>query len=152
MRKSALLCLLIILLSTAAAQAAIFSQLHGVVHDPQHRPIAGAHIELHAANSAFTQTATTGQDGSFSIASIPLGDYTVTVSQSGFATTKQTLTLASDTSPILHIELQLGAVSQTVTVTAPVQSASVDTATSTTLVDRADIALTPAPTAATAWP
>ncbi|WP_423201769.1 carboxypeptidase-like regulatory domain-containing protein [Edaphobacter modestus] len=40
-------------------------QVHGVVHDPQHRPIAGVHIELHAATSAFTKTAVTGQDGSF---------------------------------------------------------------------------------------
>ncbi|MCU1226826.1 MAG: TonB-dependent receptor [Edaphobacter sp.] len=143
MRKPALLCLLIILLSTAAAQAAIFSQLHGVVHDPQHRPIPGAHIELHAANSAFTQTATTGQDGSFSIASIPLGDYTITISQSGFATTKQTLTLASDTSPILHIELQLSTVHQAVTVTTDINTANVDTVTPTALISREDIARTP---------
>jgi outer membrane cobalamin receptor len=44
---------------------------------------------------------------------------------------------------VFHFELRLGQVSQTVTVTAPVQAASVDTATSTTLVDRDDIAQTP---------
>ena len=56
MRNLALLCLLSLFLGFLAPQAAhatIFSQVHGVVHDPQHRPIAGAHIELHAANSAF---------------------------------------------------------------------------------------------------
>jgi len=39
--------------------------------------------------------------------------------------------------------LQLGAVSQSVTVTAPIQAANVDTVTPTTLVDRIDIAQTP---------
>ena len=52
MRKSALLCLLAFFLTASAAHAAIFSQVHGVVHDPQHRPIAGAHIDIHAAQAA----------------------------------------------------------------------------------------------------
>src|ERR1700744_5075250 len=109
MRKFALLCLLI----PIAAQATIFTQVHGVVHDPQHRPIAGAHIELHAANSAFTQSTITAHDGAFALPSIPLGDYILTTSQRGFSTAKQILTLASDTSPILHIELQLSTIEQT---------------------------------------
>ena len=146
MRKLALLCLLSALLSAIAAHAAIFSQVHGVVHDPQHRPIAGAHIELHAANSAFTQTTRTAQDGSFAIPSIPLGDYLLTVSQSGFATTKQSLTLASDTAPILHIELQLSTVQQTATVTTSATTANIDTVTPTTLISRNDIAQTPSAT------
>src|SRR6202043_4068295 len=104
MRKLVLLCLLP--LFATAAHATIFSQVHGVVHDPQHRPISGAHIEIHAGHSAFAKSALTTADGSFSISFIPLGDYIVTISQSGFATARQTLTLASDTSPILHFELQ----------------------------------------------
>ena len=40
----------------------------------------------------------------FTLSSIPLGDYIITVSQTGFATMKQTLTLASDTAPIMHFE------------------------------------------------
>jgi len=143
MRKLALLCLLSFFLSPAPARATIFSQVHGVVHDPQHRPIAGAQIQLHAANSAFAQTARTAQDGSFTIPSIPLGDYILTISQSGFATTKQTLTLASDTSPVLHIELQLSTVQQSTTVTADTITANVDTVTPTTLIGRNEIAQTP---------
>ena len=76
MRKLAVFCLLFLLLSSPAAHGSIFGQVHGVVHDPQHRPIAGAHIELHAANSAFTQTTLTTQEGDFTLSSIPLGDYT----------------------------------------------------------------------------
>jgi hypothetical protein len=143
MRKLALLCFLALFLNTATAHATIFSQVHGVVHDPQHRPIAGAHIELHAANSAFTQATLTANDGSFTIPSIPLGDYILTISQSGFSTIKQTLTLASDTAPILHIELQLSTVEQTTTVITDTAAANVDTVTPTTLISRNDIAETP---------
>jgi hypothetical protein len=144
MRKLALFLLLPFLFSGGpAAHAAIFAQVHGVVHDPQHRPIAGAHIELHAANSAFTTSALTTKDGAFSIPSLPLGDYIVTVSQSGFASIRQTLTLASDTSPILHFELQLGTVQQDVSVTTDTNTANVNTVTPTTLISRRDIAQTP---------
>jgi hypothetical protein len=143
MRKLVLLCLWSLLLGTTAAYATIFGQLHGVVHDPQHRPIAGAHVELQAATSAYMQSAVTGQDGSFTLSSIPLGDYIITISQTGFATKRQTLTLASDTAPALHFELQLGTVEQAVSVENPAYTANVNTVTPTTLVDRETIALTP---------
>jgi len=143
MRKFALLCLLSFLLSGPAAHAAIFGQVRGVVHDPQHRPIAGVQVELRAANSAFTETALTTQDGSFSIPSLPLGDYIITVSQSGFATVRETLTLASDTAPILHFELQLGTVQQSTIVTTDTNTANVNTVTPTALISREDIAQTP---------
>jgi outer membrane cobalamin receptor len=142
MRKLALLCLLSLFPGTAV-HATIFSQIHGVVHDPQHRPLAGARIELHAANSAFAQTTLTSQDGSFSIPTVPLGNYILTVSQSGFASSRQALTVTSDTSPVLHIELELSTVQQTTTVTTDTSTANVDTVTPTTLISRNDIAQTP---------
>jgi hypothetical protein len=142
MRKPALFCLLLLLIP-AAARAGIFGQLRGVVHDPQHRPIAGAHVELHAATSAFSRTTDTAPDGSFTLPSLPLGDYTLTISNPGFAPQSQSLTLASDTSPILHIELGIAAASDSVTITAAASVANVNTATPTTLIDRADIADTP---------
>src|SRR5271154_4106197 len=143
MRKLALFCLLFFFPGLHAAHATIFSQGHGVVHDPQHRPIAGAHIELRAASSAFIQTTLTDPNGSFTLPSIPLGNYILTISQSGFATAQQSLTLASDTAPILHIELQLSTVHQDVTVTTDTTSANVNTVTPTTLISRQDIAQTP---------
>ena len=143
MRRLALLCLLSLFAGCLAARAAIFSQVHGVIHDSEHRPIAGAHIELHATNSALVESTTSNIDGSFSIPSVPLGEYTITVSQKGFSTVQQGITLASDTSPILHFELQVGPVNQSVTVTSATDEANVNTVTPTTLVSREDIAQTP---------
>lgn len=126
-----------------AAHAGIFGQIHGVVHDPHHRPVAGARVEVRAAHSDFARTAITGQDGSFDLSSMPLGEYTVAISQSGFQNAVQALTLASGTSPVLHFELRLGAVHETVTVENSTENANVDTVTPTVLISRQDIALTP---------
>jgi hypothetical protein len=133
--------LLLSLLPLSSARATVFSQLQGIVHDPQHRPLSGAHITLVAAHSDFTQSTGSNSEGVFTLRNVPLGDYTVTVTHAGFATLQQPLTVHSDTSPILHFMLQLGAVSQSVTVTA--NPANIDTVTPTTLIDRLDIARTP---------
>jgi hypothetical protein len=127
----------------SCALASIFGTVQGIVHDPQHRPIAGAHIELHAITSDLVLHTMSNQEGVFSIAAVALGDYTITISKDGFATQQQTITLASDTSPVLHFELQIGTVQQTVSVDGVVTTANVDSATPTTLVNRQDIAQTP---------
>jgi hypothetical protein len=137
------LALLLCLLPAPIARATVFSQLQGVVHDPQHRPLAAAHITLAAARSAFTLSTDSNPEGSFTLPNVPLGDYTVTVTHPGFQTLQQSLTLHSGTAPILHLQLRLAGVSTTVNVTAETLTANVDTVTPTTLLSRADIAQTP---------
>jgi hypothetical protein len=141
--RRVLLTFLLLLAASPFARASLFATVQGVVHDPQHRPIAGASIELHAATSDLVLHATSNQDGSFSIPSVALGDYRVIIKKVGFASAQQTITLASDTSPMLHFELQIGAVTQTVSVQGTASTANVNTATPTTLIDRNDIAETP---------
>src|SRR5208283_306725 len=141
LRKLAALGLL--LLSASIARATVFSQLQGVVHDPQHRPLAAAHITLVAARSAFTLSADSNAEGAFTLPNVPLGDYTVTVTHAGFQSLQQSLTIHSGTAPILHLQLQIANVSTTVNATAETQSANVDTVTPTALLSRIDIAQTP---------
>ena len=123
--------------------ASVFGLVQGVVHDPQHRPVAGAKVTLRAAHSDFNREVKTDRSGGFSFPAIPLGDYNVTVSLAGFSEAMQTFTLASNTSPMLHIELQVGDVKQTVDVTSSIGTANVDSVTPTTLVSRQDIENTP---------
>ena len=85
------LALALYLLSASIAHATVFSQLQGVVHDPQHRPLPAAHITLAAARSAFTLSTDTNSEGVFTLPNIPLGDYTVTVTHAGFATLQLSL-------------------------------------------------------------
>jgi hypothetical protein len=130
-------------LPVTLAWASIFGTVQGVVHDPQHRPIAGARVEVHAANSALVLRAVSKADGSFSVPSVALGDYRVVVIKDGFAVQQQAITLASDTSPVLHFELQIGTVKETVAVNAIETAANLNSVTPTELISRADIAETP---------
>ena len=92
--------------------------VRGVVHDPGHRPIAGASVNLHAADSDFVEDEKTNSNGEFSFSAVPPGVYIITVTQAGFGTVKETFTVASNTSPVLHFELEVAAVQQSVTVAA----------------------------------
>jgi hypothetical protein len=141
--RHAIAALLFLLLPASFAWASIFGTVQGIVHDPQHRPIAGAHIDLHAVNSSLVLHATSRVDGSFSIPSVALGDYRMVVGAPGFAPQQQRFTLASDTSAILHFELAVGIVQQAVNVQGVAATANVNTVTPTTLVDRETIAETP---------
>jgi hypothetical protein len=134
-----------VLASLAPAQvyASVFGSVHGVVHDPQHRPVAGAEVKLKSATSDWSQSTQTDQQGEFAFATVPLGDYVVSVAQKGFASAAQTVTVVSGASPVAHFQLAIAAVSETVTVTAQPGAATIDSATPTTLVSRADIARTP---------
>ena len=146
MRKFILcLCVAAFMLCGSFAYATIFGRVQGIVHDAQHRPIADVTVVLKASTSALSQTTQTNQDGEFSFSTVPLGDYTVTATKSGFAGAQQALTVEANSEPILHFQLEIAPVNQTVTVSAAANEAvaKVDSVTPTTLVDRQDIARTP---------
>jgi hypothetical protein len=117
--------------------------VQGIVHDPDHRPVAGATVTLRAVDSEFVLHATTVQDGSFMIENAPLGFYTIDVAAKGFALFTQQVRLSSATNPVVHIPLAIAQAQQTVVVNGVGFSSSPDTATPTTLVTRSDIQLTP---------
>jgi hypothetical protein len=136
--------MLLFLFCSARVRATIFGTIRGIVHDPQHRPIVSADVKLKSATSDWSKDAQTDQDGIFSFTAVPVGDYIVTVTQSGFAGSAQNITLVSESTPVLHFQLKLSSLSQTTTVSAEGESAATtDSATPTTLVDREDIAEVP---------
>jgi outer membrane receptor protein involved in Fe transport len=126
-----------VLLATAVAT------VRGIVHDPQHRPIADAEVVLKAEHSEFTQTTRTSAEGEFHFDSVPIGEYRITVSKSDFGAQEEKLTVLSGTAPILHIELKVAKQAQTVTVTSEAPPAQEESVTPTTLVTREEIAETP---------
>jgi hypothetical protein len=135
--------LLPVLLWAALAMASIFGVVRGIVHDPQHRPIAGAKVTLKSADSDWARTVETNSDGEFIVTPVPLGDYTMTVSQAGFADSSAKMTVASNSTANLHFELKIAAVNEAVNVTAEPEPVNVDSTTTTTLLDRGEIARTP---------
>ena len=132
------------LLGSSVVRATVFGTVRGVVHDPQHRPVAHASLKLQSANSDWSASAETNDQGEFSFPAVPFGDYSVSVTAAGFSPETQTLTLASETSSILHFQLSIAPVKQTTVVNAAeVSTSEMDTVTPTTLVDRQDIERTP---------
>jgi len=127
----------------SVVHATIFGKIQGIAHDPQHRPVTGASLKMQAVNSNWYQTTQTDDNGEFSFTTVPVGDYKITVTKPKFETLEQTVTVDSRSSPILHLQLALAALSQTTVVVGQPDAISMDSVTPTSLVDREDIAETP---------
>jgi TonB dependent receptor/Carboxypeptidase regulatory-like domain/TonB-dependent Receptor Plug Domain len=143
MTRFQLIAISALLLAPSIAYSSIFGSVRGVVHDPQHRPIQGARVTLKAQNSDWTQTQDSSDSGGFEFSSVPLGNYTVTVSSKGFREMHQDAIVQSDTSPVLHFELTIASAKETVIVPETPVEAATESVTPTTMVNRIDIQETP---------
>jgi hypothetical protein len=142
MRRVVILIAVIFLLKSVAF-ATIFGSVRGVVHDPQHRPIQGAHLILKAQNSDWTQSQVSNANGEFEFSSVPIGNYTVTVCSSGFQQMSQNVVVESDTSPVLHFQLTVAGATENIVVSENPVGATTQSVTPTTLLNRTDIQETP---------
>jgi hypothetical protein len=134
---------LILSLCASTALATVFGTVRGIVHDPQHRPIAGATVVLKAADSDFSKTTASDAQGEFTFDAVPAGSYSITVSSPGFATQEEPFTILSGASPTLHLELQIASQNQRVTVTGEAAPAQTESVTPTTLISRSMLESTP---------
>jgi len=126
------------------AFATIFANVHGVVHDQQHHPVANAKVTLNATDSAFSLSTTTSDEGAFELPQAPIGVYLLQVDAPGFDTVLQQLTVASGTNPVLHMPLSIKQATQTVLVPGSEDSGlATDSTTPTTLITRKMIEETP---------
>jgi outer membrane receptor protein involved in Fe transport len=128
---------------SGASWATVFGTVRIVVHDAQHRPVPGATVSITALRSSWTRTVTTGTDGEVAVTAVPLGDYAVDVELTGFRPAHAAVTVLSNASPVLHVELEVGSLSQAVDVSGSPEASYPASMTPTTLVDRIDIADTP---------
>jgi outer membrane receptor for ferrienterochelin and colicin len=125
------------------ALATIFGTVQGVVHDPNHRPVASVEVSLHALNSDYVQRAETAANGAFEFRAVPAGRYTVHVSHTGFADAEQPLVVESGSVPVVHFQLKLAEQRQSIEVSATPEAVNPQSSTPTTLVTRQDIQQTP---------
>jgi hypothetical protein len=126
-----------------ALWAVVFGSVRGVVHDPDHRPVVGAHVLVKSTTSDFSRTLSTGPDGNFEATSLPVGAYQVTVTQHGFAPEAQEIVVTSGSAPVLHFQLVVGARTEQVTVSEAALAVNPEQMTPTTVVSRSEIATTP---------
>jgi hypothetical protein len=132
---------LFMLAKAISAHAVVFATVHGVVHDPQHRPVPGAKVTLASSDTYFTLSATTDSEGAFELEKAPMGVYRLSISAPGFETVTEPLALDSGTSPVLHYMLMIQGAPQTVVVNGELSAS--DTVTPATLITRAMIDQTP---------
>jgi len=133
---------LLALLPPPPATATMLGSIRGVVNDAARHPVADAQVELRSRTSEWVQTTTSDARGSFSFATVPLGDYLLSISRSGFVTAREEVTVLSGASPVAQIQLAPLPTLETVTISA-VAAPAPETATPTTLVSRQDIEQTP---------
>ena len=112
----------------ASAQSNV-ARIAGTVLDPTGMPVAGARIELDSASAA-SQTATTGNDGGFTIALPSWSTYTVRVNAGGFTPVTRKVELSTPRSGsaanlTLRLE-QVNAVAEEVVVNGDVSEIALD--------------------------
>ena len=132
-----------VLFSVGALWAVVFGAVRGVVHDPDHRPVVGAQVVVKSTSSDFSRTLSTGPDGNFEATSIPVGAYQVTVTQAGFAPAAQEIVVASGSAPVLHFQLNLGAVTQSVNVSEEALAINPEQMTPAVMISRQQIQAMP---------
>lgn len=125
------------------ALAGIFGAVRGIVHDVQHHPIENAGVLLQAKSSNWRKTATTDNEGRFQIDAVPAGEYSIHIARESFRDFDASLTVVSDTAPLLHFPMELASLSQQVEVKENVQSVETTSSTTSVTITRDTIQDTP---------
>src|SRR5262245_9103089 len=113
-RKSLAVVFQILLFSTTALAQ---SSVTGRVVDPQGGNVAGAEVTLSAGAQRVNRTRAAA-DGTFSIAGVAPGSYTLRIEAPGFQSSTQTITVGPGLQP-LNVTLAIAAFTEDVAVVAP---------------------------------
>ena len=130
-------------LIASAAYGTTFGSVQGIIHDPQHRPVQGAGVLLHAKNSDWNTSASSDDSGAFRFDAVPAGEYMVTVSKTGFGDSMLHVEVVSGAKPLLHFQLAVADARETINVSDQSENVPIYSSTTTTLISRIDVAQTP---------
>jgi hypothetical protein len=112
----------------------------GIVQDPQGSSIAHATIVAVQTNTGQTRQTTSGGSGEYTIPNLPIGAYKVTVTAPGFKTsTVPNIVLQVNQAAQLNFTLEIGAVSEQISVTAAVPLLATETSSVGTVVENRSI-------------
>jgi len=115
-------------------------QINGVVTDSSGGVIPGATVTATEAGTGFSQATVSGANGRYSFPSLRPTGYTIAAELVGFRTfRREGIVLAANQSLTLSITLELGELSETVTVSGEAAQVDVSTATIAEVVDHARI-------------
>lgn len=125
---AALLCVFMLRVPAAIGQA-VFGSIIGTVTDPQGNAVVGAKVTVTSVTKSFTYDTTTNESGNYSVTHLIPDTYKVHVEASGFKGSDiPSIVVSADTAASVPVQLQLGAVTQTVEVTSAVPQLQTDRA------------------------
>src|ERR1051325_11585209 len=124
----------LIVISLFVLSGCLFGQglgeMVGVVTDPSGAVISGTKVTVTEVGTGFSRTAVTTGEGFYTIPSLRPAVYNLSVEASGFRTyTRNGVTLAADQTATVNVRLEVGAATESISVSA--NSVQVDTSTST---------------------
>jgi Carboxypeptidase regulatory-like domain len=110
--------LLAMLMSIVALGQSGVSVVRGTITDQQGQAIAGATVTLTSSDKNFSRKQTTGNDGGYVFSALPPGTYSLDVTTTNFKKLSITGIVALvDTANVVDGQLEVGAVTETLTVT-----------------------------------
>src|SRR5215472_377977 len=103
----------------ARAQEVAVAQVDGHVTDPSGASIVGATVKMTEVERHTLHQTTTDTSGRFELPNLPTGAYILEVDAQGFKTYRQTgITLQVASNPTIPVTMQIGAVTETVEISA----------------------------------
>src|SRR6266571_2467369 len=119
-RMISLTILLLVAFADPSAAQRITASIRGTVTDSTGAVAPGATVTVKNENSGFSRTTITNGSGSYSFGELPTGPYTVEVSLTGFKSVKRT-GIILDVADVRgeDVQLEAGALSETITVESP---------------------------------
>jgi len=133
-----------VLCVVATSQAQYRGSIRGVVTDPQGAVVQGATITLLNADTSATMTATSDDNGIYVFNALPTAHYKITAERNGFKKkVLESVQIIPDQLNALNLQLEIGQVQETVTVTDTTQTLDTETATVSATIGTRDIASMP---------
>jgi Carboxypeptidase regulatory-like domain len=126
-RTISLVAVALVVAATALAQFELGTVV-GTVRDPSALPIANAAVEIRSLATNVTRKTVTSPTGEFDFVALQPGPYALSAKQEGFKGTTETFQVAVGQRVELNVAMEVGAATQSITVSA--NAVTVDTASS----------------------
>lgn len=138
MRRGSLpgLCLLLLFVLSAPLWAQTYGEITGTILDPTGAVVAGATVTITNVATNAVRTTESNEAGVYRFPSLPPGQYTIRVERQGFKTvTRSNIELQVQQSARIDFELAVGAMAETIEVTAEAALLASENATVGTVIE-----------------
>ena len=120
--KKTLNVFVLVVLGTCLAMAQTFrGEINGTVTDSTGAAVSGADVKATQTGTGLERTTVTDDGGNYNLPELPLGEYTITVTKTGFKTqTTNAVQVSVGSAPRVNAQLSPGEVTEAIQVTADV--------------------------------